>query len=148
VAASTVYCHAATSYAVVVKLTRTLAIIPICLALAAIRGRGRDQAGAVTESAEGTTAKRVELGRIVPLFIPVFVAAVAVNTAGLVPAGWHHPLADLSTWMITAALGAIGLSTDIGHIRRAGLRPLALGAVLWLTVGLTSLGLQALTGTL
>jgi uncharacterized membrane protein YadS len=49
--------------------------------------------------------------------------------------------------MITAALAAIGLSTDVGHVRRTGLRPLALGAVLWLTVGLTSLGLQALTGT-
>jgi uncharacterized membrane protein YadS len=50
--------------------------------------------------------------------------------------------------MITAALAAIGLSTDVHHIRRAGFRPLALGAVLWVTVGLTSLGLQALTGTL
>ena len=49
--------------------------------------------------------------------------------------------------MITAALAAVGLSADIQHIRRARLRPLALGAVLWVTVGLTSLGLQALTGT-
>ncbi len=142
VAASTVYGHAAASYGVIVKLTRTLAIIPICLGLAAIQGRRRDK------SVEGTSGGRVELGRIVPLFIVAFVAAVVVNTVGLVPAGWHHPLSDLATWMITAALAAIGLSTDFGHIRRAGLRPLALGAVLWLTVGLTSLGLQALTGTL
>ena len=50
--------------------------------------------------------------------------------------------------MITAALAAIGLSTNIGHIRRAGLRPLALGAILWATVGLASLGLQAAAGML
>jgi uncharacterized membrane protein YadS len=76
------------------------------------------------------------------------VAAVVANTLGLVPAGWHHPLSDLSTWMITAALAAIGLSTDVRQIRQTGLRPLALGAVLWLTVGLASLGLQAATGVL
>jgi uncharacterized membrane protein YadS len=73
---------------------------------------------------------------------------VAANTVGLVPVGWHHLLSDISIWMITAALAAIGLTTNFTHIRKAGLRPLALGAILWLTVGLASLGLQALTGTL
>jgi uncharacterized integral membrane protein (TIGR00698 family) len=143
VAASTVYGHAAASYGVIVKLTRTLAIIPICLGLAAIRSR-RAKTGTSPEPA----ARRLNLRRIVPVFIVGFVAAVAINTIGLVPASWHHGLTDLSTWMITAALAAIGLSTDVRHIRRAGFRPLALGAVLWVTVGLTSLGLQALTGTL
>jgi uncharacterized integral membrane protein (TIGR00698 family) len=141
VAAATIYGHAAASYGVIVKLTRTLAIIPICLGLAAIRGRrGKDVAAK-------PAARRVTIRRIVPVFIVAFIAAVAANTIGLVPAAWHHGLSDLSTWMITAALAAIGLSTDVRHVRRAGLRPLALGAVLWVTVGLTSLGLQALTGT-
>lgn len=142
VAASTTYGHVAATYGVIVKLTRTLAIIPICLSLAALRGWRRQ------EAVQPSPPRHVEVGRILPIFIVVFVAAVVANTIGLVPSGWHRPLADLSTWMITAALGAIGLSTDLGHIRRAGLRPLALGSVLWLTVGLTSLGLQALTGTL
>ena len=92
-------------------------------------------------------ARRVSLRRIVPLFILAFIAAVAANTAGLAPLAWHYGLSDLSTWMITAALAAVGLSADVHYIRRAGLRPLALGAVLWVTAGLTSLGLQALTGT-
>jgi uncharacterized integral membrane protein (TIGR00698 family) len=143
VAAGTIYGHAAASYGVIVKLTRTLAIIPICLGLAALRN-SRAKGTASGESA----VRRVSIRRIVPVFILAFVAAVAANTIGLVPAGWHHGLSDLSTWMITAALAAIGLSTDVHHIRRAGLRPLALGAALWVTVGLTSLGLQALTGAL
>ncbi len=142
VAASTIYGHAAASYGVIVKLTRTLAIIPICLGLAAVRGSRRHQAAGCT------AARRLELRRILPLFIVVFVAAVVANTVGLVPSAWHHGLSEMSTWMITAALAAIGLSTDVGHIRRAGLAPIALGAILWVTVGLTSLGLQALTGTL
>jgi uncharacterized integral membrane protein (TIGR00698 family) len=142
VAASTIYGHAAASYGVIVKLTRTLAIIPICLGLAAVRD-WRAKGGT-----ERSVAQRVNVRRIVPVFIVAFIAAVAANTIGLIPVAWHHGLSDLSTWMITAALAAIGLSTDVHHIRRAGLRPLALGAVLWVTVGLTSLGLQALTRTL
>lgn len=144
VAASSIYGHAAASYGVIVKLTRTLAIIPISLALATLRGRRERRVDATA----GRPMRRVDLRRVLPLFIVVFLAAVGVNTAGLVPSSAHHPLSILSMGMITAALGAIGLSTDIGHIRRAGLRPLALGAILWVTVGLASLGLQALTGTL
>ena len=142
VAASTTYGHAAASFGVIVKLTRTLAIIPISLALAALRGwRGG-------QTRDASPRRRIELRRILPLFIVAFVGAVALNTVGLVPASWHHPMSDLSIWMITAALAAIGLSTDVSHIRRAGARPIALGAILWLTVGLASLGLQAMTGTL
>jgi uncharacterized integral membrane protein (TIGR00698 family) len=142
VAASTIYGHAAASYGVIVKLTRTLAIIPVCLGLAAIRG------GHGTHGTGASAVRRVTVCRIVPVFIVAFMAAVAANTIGLVPAGWHYPISHLSAWMITAALAAIGLSTDVHHIRRAGFRPLVLGAVLWVTVGLTSLGLQALTGAL
>lgn len=142
VAASSVYGHSAASYGVIVKLTRTLAIVPICLALVAVRGWRRER------PVEDGSGARVDLRRIVPVFIIAFVAAVALNTIGLVPAGWHTGLSHLSIWMITAALAAIGLSTDVGDIRRAGPRPLFLGAILWVTVGIASLGLQALTGTL
>lgn len=143
VAASTIYGHTAASYGVIVKLTRTLAIIPISLFLAARRGtHPKERVG------RGKDGGRIDLRRILPIFILVFVAAVGANTLGLIPAGWHHPLSGLSIWMITTSLAAIGLTTDVGHIRRAGLRPLALGAILWLTVGLASLGLQALTGTI
>jgi uncharacterized integral membrane protein (TIGR00698 family) len=137
VAASTVFGHSAAAYGVVVKLTRTLAIIPICLGLAwRNRRKGQSEAGPV------------DWPRVVPLFVVGFLGAVVVNTAGLVPAGWHHGLSDLAAWMITAALAAIGLSTSPRQVRRTGLRPLALGGILWVTVGVTSLALQAATGTI
>lgn len=141
VAASMVYGHTAASYGVIVKLTRTLAIVPICLGLAAWRGAGR-------RGATSVPGRRFELRRVFPLFILGFVSAVLANTLGLVPGSWHHGLSDLAAWMITAALAAIGLSADVGHIRRAGTRPLALGAILWVTAGVASVGLQAATGTL
>jgi uncharacterized membrane protein YadS len=85
---------------------------------------------------------------VVPLFVIVFLSAVASNTFGLVPAAWHHGLSDLATWMVTTALAAIGLSANLSHIRRAGPRPILLGAVLWATVGVASLALQLATGTI
>jgi uncharacterized integral membrane protein (TIGR00698 family) len=159
VAASTIYGHAAVSYAVVVKLTRTLAIVPISLFLAVWRscsvraggaapgqraqGHGRGPTGPATPARR----PRLVLRRVLPLFIVGFLAAVACNTVGLVPSHWHRGLADLATWMITAALAAIGLAANPSHIRRAGPRPILLGAILWATVGIASLTLQAATGT-
>jgi uncharacterized integral membrane protein (TIGR00698 family) len=142
VAAATAFGHGATSSAVVVKLTRTLMIIPITLGLALWRSRGARSGNRPA----GSTL--THLRRAFPLFIAWFVVAVVVNTVGGVPTGWHGALSEVAQFLITMALAAIGLSARFGDIRRAGLRPLALGALLWVLVATTSLGLQAATGTL
>ena len=160
VAASTISGHAAVSYAVVVKLTRTLAIVPISLGLAAWRNRSlrgahaslgatnRDNGLGLVGPFKPADRPRLALRRVLPLFIVAFLGAVACNSAGFVPATWHHGLSDLATWMITAALAAIGLSANTSHIRRAGPRPVLLGALLWATVAIASLALQVATGTI
>ncbi|HEX2856815.1 MAG TPA: putative sulfate exporter family transporter [Propionibacteriaceae bacterium] len=126
-------------YAIVVKLTRSLMIVPIVVALSILRNRRRTASG---------EAARVPWRRIVPGFILGFVAAAALNSLGLVPAGWHGGLGNTGAFLITAALAGIGLGLDLGEMRRAGVRPLLLGAILWVLVATSSLGLQALTGTL
>lgn len=149
VAAATVYGHVATTRAVVVKLTRTLAIVPISVGLAAIRSRRpREESGRAPGNAAGAGQKSLltVMRRAVPRFLIGFVVLAAVNSAGLIPGSWHPGLSQLSTWMITAALAAIGLSTRPAAMRRAGWRPLLLGAVLWAAVGISSLLLQGLTG--
>ncbi|WP_078660759.1 YeiH family protein [Streptomyces sp. NRRL B-24484] len=141
VAAAATYGPDAADYGVVVKLTRTLMIIPICLVLSALASR-RARRGA------GAAAVRVRVTALVPGFLLAFLAVAAANTAGLVPAGARHGLGELSVFLITVALSAIGLSTDLGGLRRAGPRPLILGGCLWVVVSAGSLGLQWLTGTL
>ncbi|MFE1207280.1 YeiH family protein [Streptomyces sp. NPDC058762] len=158
VAAATTYGDEAGQYAVVVKLTRTLLIIPICLGLAALvarRAAGRadvpDGAAAVAPSPGGPSARvrsRVGVLGLVPWFLVGFLLTATANTIGLVPDGWHDGLDALAVFLITVALSAIGLSTDLAGLRRAGFRPLLLGACLWVVVSGTSLGLQFLTGTL
>ncbi len=142
VAAGTVFGHGATGAAVVVKLTRTLMILPVTLAVALWRSR---------RSPHGDTpGPRRSLGahvvRTFPMFIAWFLVAVLMNTAGLVPSGWHAGLSDLAQFMVATALAAIGLSTRVASIRRAGARPLLLGGILWVAVAGTSLLLQWLTG--
>ncbi len=143
VAASTTYGATAANYAVVVKLTRTLWIIPVCLGLAAVAGR-RSR----LESGARATAPRFRLRRLVPWFLVGFLLVAAANSAGLIPAHSHHALGLVSTFLITTALSAIGLSTDLSSLRAAGPRPVLLGGILWIVVTAASLGLQFVTGGL
>jgi len=117
-------------------------IIPITPGIAAWRAR----AGRPTATADGPQAPR-GMRQVIPVFIGWFLVSVALNTIGLVPPGCHPVLSATAEGMITMALGAIGLSTRPRDIRRAGFRPLALGAILWVLVAASSLSLQVLTGT-
>ena len=135
VAAASTYGSSATDYAVVVKLTRTLMIIPICLGLAALTRSGEREASAL---------RRVT--RLVPWFLVGFIVLAALNSLGWVPSAAHQPLRDASVFLITLALTAIGLRTDVAGLRRAGSRPLLLGLLLWVAVAGTSLVLQWAAG--
>ena len=165
VATATTYGTAATSHAVVVKLVRTLMIIPICLGLSALTARkqqrpasatapaaaARDGAAAAPASPAALPSARMSprrAAKLVPWFLTGFVLLAAVNSCGIIPAGAHSPLEHASVFLISVALSAIGLSTNIAALRKTGARPLILGALLWITVATASLGLQALTSTL
>lgn len=143
VAAAYTFGHAAGNYAVIVKLTRTTLIIPITLVLAAHRlWRVRTgRAGAVGEP-------QVRLQAIIPWFVLWFLVAAVLNTLGVFSPQQAHALAQVALFLIVMALTAIGLSADFAQMRKTGIRPLVLGALLWATVGLSSIGLQHLTGTL
>ena len=140
VAASTIFGHAARNYAVVVKLTRTLMIVPITAVAAALYSR--------RSSLQSSRRTRREVLRAAPWFIVWFVVAVGLNTLGVIPNGWHPALSEAATVMITASLGAIGLSTRVGSLRGVGLRPLLFGALLWFSVAGTSIAIQVATGRL
>ena len=131
VAAAYAFGHAAGAQAVVVKLTRTTLIVPIVLGLSALRQRGAGRPR-----------------RLVPWFIVGFVLASLADTVGLIGSGPHRVLTDAALALITVALAAVGLGSDVGAMRRAGVRPLVLGALLWLAVASVSLALQWATGQL
>ncbi|WP_312871584.1 YeiH family protein [Amycolatopsis acididurans] len=140
VAASFAYGGDAGSYGIVVKLTRTLTLIPIVIVLAVLAAR--------REAGGRFDLRTMPWRKIVPLFLIGFLAAATLDTLGVIPASWHAPLSTAGTFLITTALAGIGLSLRFSDMRKAGHRPLLLGALLWVAVAAASLGLQALTGTL
>lgn len=142
VAAAGSYGSSASHYAVVVKLTRSLSIIPVCLGLAALQRRRDRTAG--NETATGPTGSAVaRAARLVPWFLVGFLLLAAANSLGAIPAASHGGVQAAALFLITVALSAIGLSTDPGVLRRAGARPLLLGLVLWAIVTVVSLALHA-----
>ncbi len=142
VAAATSFGTTAAHDAVVVKLTRSLMIIPVCLGLAAwMRRRDARERSAVLDP--GPWPARV--AKLVPPFLIGFVLLAAVNSLGWVPSGLHGGLATGTVFLITMALVGIGAGTDLPALRRTGMRPVLLGLLLWVAVSAVSLALLTIT---
>ncbi len=125
----------ATAYAVVVKLTRTLAIIPLAIGQAWWIDR-QGHRGSV----------RKPWWRLVPGFLLLFLLAATARTFGVIPGDWVPALNVLARYGTTVAMAAVGMSSSWTAIRRAGWRPMLLGAILWALVTVSSIGLQMATG--
>lgn len=127
--------------AVTVKLTRTLAIIPITLGLAFLRTRKERSA----EYTDGVSGSRVSLKQIFPFFILYFVAASVITTVSIsagVSAEFFTPFKELSKFFIIMAMAAIGLNTDLVKLVKTGGKPLLMGLACWTGITGVSLALQ------
>ena len=128
--------------AVTVKLTRTLAIIPITLVIGFIKAREAKKEGLEGEN-------RFSFKRAFPMFILYFVLASVVTTVAIhfgVPTALFVPLKTLSKFFIVLAMAAIGLNTDIVKLIKTGGKPLVLGFCCWVGIAGVSLLLQKVLG--
>ena len=127
--------------AVTVKLTRTLAIIPITLALSVHRAKQAAKAGGEQSG--------FQLRRAFPMFILYFILAALITTVALqagVSAAAFRPLKELSKFCIVMAMAAIGLNSNVVKLIRSGGKPLLLGAVCWAGITCVTLLMQQLMG--
>ncbi|WP_294143704.1 YeiH family protein [uncultured Clostridium sp.] len=128
--------------AVTVKLTRTLAIIPITLVLAFIRAEKEEK----EDKAEG---KKVSMKQIFPFFILYFIGASVITTIALqmgAPVGIFNPVKELSKFFIVLAMAAIGLNTNIVELIRTGGKPIIMGFCCWVGITGVSLVMQRMLG--
>lgn len=128
--------------ATIVKLTRTLAIIPITLVLAIWRTAKVKRAGGAQENG-------FSLKKVFPFFIIFFVLASVITTAATsagVAASAFQPFKELSKFFIIMAMGAIGLNTDLVKLVRTGGKPIFMGLCCWLAITAVSLGMQHVLG--
>ncbi len=137
-------------YATIVKLTRTLAIIPITLVLAFLRVRKEKTKARDSKSA-------VNIKSIFPMFILYFVLASVITTiitsvctgASMQTANEIFGLLkQLSKFFIVMAMSAIGLNTNIIKLIKTGGKPIAMGFCCWISIASVSLILQHIIGIL
>ena len=129
--------------AATVKLTRTLAIIPITLVLSYIIGK-KDSVKDGVNNAEGFSLKRA-----FPTFIAFFILASIITTIAVslgVNQSLFIPLKELSKFLIVMAMLAIGLNSDIVKLVKTGGKPMMLGASCWIAITIVSLILQHFLG--
>lgn len=127
-------------YATIVKLTRTLAIIPITLVLALYRTR---------KAKQGNSANTFSLKKVFPFFILFFVLASIITTIAAsagIDTAIFAPLKELSKFFIIMAMAAIGLNTDVVRLVKTGGKPILLGFICWVMIAFVSLMMQHVLG--
>lgn len=125
--------------AVTVKMTRTLAIIPITLVLAFARAKKQ----------KSNNAGKINIKKIFPFFILFFIGASIITTIAVscgVSADLFDPLKTLSKFLIVMAMAAIGMNTNIVKLVKSGAKPIFLGFCCWVSITGVSLLLQHIMG--
>ena len=134
VASGYAFSEAAGDFATMVKLTRTIAIIPTVLVFVWISTRMKQK-----ELKEAGQSKKVNLVKIIPWFIGGFLLLAVLNSIGFIPVAVSGVLKTASKFLMVTALAAIGLNTSITDFRKAGLAPMLYGVTIDTLVTLTAL---------
>lgn len=134
VASGYAFSEIAGDFATMVKLTRTIAIIPTVLVFAFIGTRIKQK-----EMKEANNGQKVNLMKIIPWFIGGFLLLAILNSVGFIPAAASGIMKSTSKFLMVSALAAIGLGTSITDFKKAGLAPMFYGITIDTLVTLTAL---------
>ena len=164
----------ALQFATIVKLTRTLMIVPVTLVLAVYTSR-KAKKEMMTGSAEeicGGSSAIVNTGssaingtenpevnsksssingsysfrKVFPWFVLGFLAAALIYTFLPIPASLSAALVKTGKFLIVMAMAAIGLNTNLKKLLTQSMKPILLGLCCWSAVAVVSLLVQTLTG--
>lgn len=132
VAAGYTFSHAAGNLAVIVKLTRTLMIVPVTLVLAFYYSR--------------KTAQKKQSGyhfsKIFPWFVLGFVMTSVISTFLPIPTAAINVLVQCGKYLIVMAMVSIGLNTNVVKLIKNGGKSIVLGFICWGVLSITSLVIQ------
>ena len=132
--------------AVITKMVRVMMLAPFLIALSAWLARKSAGAQGGDSGANNAVAHGADSGAnsaagprrlTIPWFAFAFIGMVVFNSLALLPHAVVGTAIDVDTFLLAMAMGALGLTTHLSAIRRAGIKPLLLGAVLfaWLVGG-------------
>src|SRR5690606_7486398 len=134
VAAGYAFSDAAGSFSVIVKLTRTLSIVPVVLIFSYINERLVRKAEEKSISSDGTVnvheRKKVDIQKIFPWFILMFIGMVAIKSIGILPESFSSSISKISKFFMVMSLGAIGLKTNFKKLSKSGFAPMLHGFII------------------
>lgn len=125
--------NTALTLATIVKLTRTLMIVPITLVLASYTARKEKKSG-----------NSFRFSKVFPWFVVGFIAAAVIGTFSGLPTSAAHMLTEIGKFVIVMAMSAIGLNTNLKKLFGNGLKPIFLGLCCWAAVACVSLLVQSI----
>lgn len=126
VAAGFAYSEAAGNFATMVKLTRTLSIIPTVMVFSLINMRmSADKA-----DSNDPVCNKVKITSLLPWFILAFAGMSLLNSFGFFPAALTSGLKNISKFLMVTALAAIGMNTDFNSFKKSGINPMIHGLII------------------
>ena len=140
VAAGYAFSESAGDFATMVKLTRTLSIIPTVLAFSLINLRIKRKENI------NSGYKKVNISKIFPWFILGFLALAIVNSFGIIPVSISAIAKNTSKFLMVAALAAIGLNTSFKDMKKSGINPMIHGFVISALVVIVAIGVEWFMG--
>lgn len=145
VAAGYAFSEAAGDFATMVKLTRTLSIIPTVIVFALINARiKRKEAAANGVSVSEKSSFGIT--RIFPWFILGFIALAIINSVGLIPGAMSSAMKEISKFLMIAALAAIGLNTGFKDMKKSGAAPMLHGFIISALVVIVAIAVEYFMG--
>lgn len=145
--------NTALAFATVVKLTRTLMIVPITLVLAIYTAQkskleaAQDKNDKPVTDQGPVTGNAFNFAKVFPWFVIGFILAAIFNTFSGIPASASRTLVSFGKFIIVMAMAAIGLNTNLKKLIANGVKPILLGLCCWFAVASVSLLVQVLMKT-
>lgn len=136
VAAGYAFSEGAGDFATMVKLTRTLSIIPTVLVFAFINLRIKKKNNV---EADG---KKINVMGLFPWFIVGFLALAAINSFGFIPVEISSFAKSVSKFLMVTALAAIGLGTSFKDMKKSGINPMIHGFIISALVVVVAIGVE------
>jgi hypothetical protein len=137
--------------AVITKMVRVMMLGPFLIGLSAylmFSNMPKTSAGHVYLG-DSSTMSKIGFTATIPWFALFFVLMIAMNSLKIFPSSWHTSLVRVDDLLLAAAMAALGMTTQLASIIRAGMKPLQLAGLLflWLVLGgaLISLAMTCLS---
>ncbi|AKL96402.1 hypothetical membrane protein UPF0324 [Clostridium aceticum] len=150
VAAGYAFSDIAGNFAVIVKLTRTLSIIPVVLIFSYLNDNLVRKTDAKNFSTTDTVSlhqsKKVSIGKIFPWFILMFLVMVIIKSTGMIPDRISDFISTVSKFFMIMSLGAIGLKTNFSKLAKSGFTPMFHGFIISTLVVVVSFLVQMVIG--